>query len=158
MNKVNFKTVAIEGVDIFYREAGDESKPSLLLLHGFPSSSHMYRHLINELSAEYHVVAPDYPGFGQSSSPSPSMYDYTFDNLASTMSRFIDEIKLTRCVLYVHDYGGPIGFRIAAQRPELISALIVQNANAYIEGIGEALQPLVNYIESPNEQTEQEAR
>jgi pimeloyl-ACP methyl ester carboxylesterase len=158
MNDQKFKTVTIEGVDIFYREAGDINKPTILLLHGFPSSSHMYRDLINDLSIDYHLIAPDYPGFGQSGSPSPAAYHYSFDNLASTINHFIDELALKKFSLYVHDYGGPVGFRIAAQRPESIQALIVQNANAYAEGLGDALQPLVAYIQNENEETEKGAR
>ena len=158
MNTLNFKTAKVEELDIFYREAGDENKPTILLLHGFPSSSHMFRDLINDLSADYHLIAPDYPGFGQSSSPSPSAYHYSFDNLASTINHFIDALGLRKLSLYVHDYGGPIGFRVAAQRPELIQALIVQNANAYTEGLGESLKPLVAYIQTQNAETEQGAR
>jgi pimeloyl-ACP methyl ester carboxylesterase len=158
MNKLNFKSAQVDELDIFYRESGDKSKPTILLLHGFPSSSHMFRDLINDLSADYHLIAPDYPGFGQSSSPSPSTYDYSFDNLAETINHFIDALELRKLILYVQDYGGPIGFRIAAQRPELIQALIVQNANAYIEGLGDALNPLVAYIQKQNPETEQGAR
>src|SRR5687768_16706149 len=120
MNTLNFKTVKVDGLDIFFREAGDKNKPTILLLHGFPSSSHMYRDLINDLSADYHLIAPDYPGFGESSSPSPSAYNYSFDNLALTINHFIDELELKKFSLYVQDYGGPVGFRIAVQRPELI--------------------------------------
>ena len=158
MSDQKFKTVTIEGVEIFYREVGDKNKPTILLLHGFPSSSHMYRDLINDLSADYHLVAPDYPGFGQSSSPSPAAYQYSFDNLASTINHFIDQLALKKFSLYVHDYGGPVGFRIATQRPESIQALIVQNANAYAEGLGDALQPLVAYIQNENAETEKGAR
>jgi pimeloyl-ACP methyl ester carboxylesterase len=158
MNDQKFKTVTIKEVDIFYREAGNINKPTILLLHGFPSSSHMYRDLINDLSADYHLIAPDYPGFGQSSSPSPAAYHYSFDNLAATINHFIDQLALKKFSLYVHDYGGPVGFRIAAQRPESIQALIVQNANAYAEGLGDALQPLVAYIQNENEETEKGAR
>lgn len=158
MSTLNFKTVRIEELDIFYREAGDKSKPSILLLHGFPSSSHMYRDLINELSADFHLIAPDFPGFGQSSSPSPSVYQYSFDNLAMIINQFIDTLGLDKFSLYVHDYGGPVGFRIATQRPKLIQALIVQNANAYNEGLGEALGALVAYIQNQNAETEQGAR
>ena len=158
MNTLNFRTVKVDGLDIFFREAGDKNKPTILLLHGFPSSSHMYRDLINDLSADYHLIAPDYPGFGQSSSPSPSAYNYSFDNLALTINHFIDSLELKKLSLYVQDYGGPIGFRIAAQRPELIQALIVQNANAYNEGLGEALKPLVAYIQNQNAETEKGAR
>jgi len=155
---LKFKTVNLDGLDIFYREAGNKNKPSILLLHGFPSSSHMFRDLINDLSADYHLVAPDYPGFGQSSKPSVSEYEYSFDNLALTISHFIDALGLKKLSLYLHDYGGPIGFRIAAQRPELIEALIVQNANAYNEGLGDALTPLIGYIQNQNQETEKAAR
>ena len=155
---LKFKTVKLDGLDIFYREAGNKNNPSILLLHGFPSSSHMFRDLINDLSADYHLVAPDYPGFGQSSKPSVSEYEYSFDNLALTISHFIDALGLKKLSLYLHDYGGPIGFRIAAQRPELIEALIVQNANAYNEGLGDALTPLIGYIQNQNQETEKAAR
>ena len=158
MSTLNFKTVKVDGLDIFYREAGDKNKPTILLLHGFPSSSHMYRDLINDLSSDYHLIAPDYPGFGQSSSPSLSAYHYSFDNLALTINHFIDAVKIKKFSLYVQDYGGPVGFRIAAQRPELIQALIVQNANAYNEGLGDALKPLVTYIQDQNAETEKGAR
>ena len=155
---MNFKTVEVDGLDIFYREAGNNSKPTILMLHGFPSSSHMYRDLIKDLCEDYHLIAPDYPGFGQSSSPLPSIYDYSFDNLALTIDHFIDALGLKKFSLYVQDYGGPVGFRIATQRPGLIQALIIQNANAYNEGLGDALGPLVDYIQNQNVQTEQAVR
>jgi len=155
---LKFKTVKLDGLDIFYREAGNKNKPSILLLHGFPSSSHMFRDLINDLSADYHLIAPDYPGFGQSSTPSVSAYEYNFDNLALTIGRLINALGLKKLSLYLHDYGGPVGFRIAAQRPELIEALIVQNANAYNEGLGDALTPLIGYIQNQNQETENAAR
>lgn len=158
MNTLHFETITVNGVNIFYREAGDDTKPTILLLHGFPSSSHMYRDLINDLSDDFHLIAPDYPGFGQSSSPSPTGYTYSYDNLALTISRFIDVLGLKNIILYLHDYGGPVGFRIASQRPELIQALIVQNANAYNEGLGDALAPLVAYIQNQNSETEKGAR
>jgi pimeloyl-ACP methyl ester carboxylesterase len=158
MNTQHFKTQQVDGMDIFYRQAGDKNKPTILLLHGFPSSSHMYRNLINDLSDDFRLIAPDYPGFGQSSSPSPSDYTYSFDNLALTISHFIDALELKKLILYLHDYGGPVGFRIASQRPESIQALIVQNANAYGEGLGEALNPLVAYIQNQNPETEKGAR
>ena len=158
MSKVFFKTVKIDDLEIFYREAGDKNNPTILLLHGFPSSSHMFRDLINDLSGDFHLIAPDYPGFGQSSSPSPADYEYSFDSLSLTINRFIDILGLKKISLYVHDYGGPIGFRIASQRPGLIQAIIVQNANAYAEGLGEALNPLVAYIQNQNAETEKGAR
>ena len=158
MNQVRFQTVRINTVDIFYREAGDKNKPTILLLHGFPSSSHMFRDLIKDLSDDFHLIAPDYPGFGQSSSPSPSIFDYSFDNLANTIRSFLDVLKLKKVILYLHDYGGPVGFRIAIQNPGLIDALIIQNANVYNEGLGDALNPLVAYIQNPNAETENGAR
>ena len=158
MNTQKFKTAKVGALDIFYREAGDKDKPTILLLHGFPSSSHMFRDLINDLSSDYHLIAPDYPGFGQSSSPSPSAYTYSFDNLALTINHFIDELELKKFILYVQDYGGPVGLRIAAQRPELIQAIVVQNANCYNEGLGDALRPLVAYVQNQDAETEKEAR
>jgi pimeloyl-ACP methyl ester carboxylesterase len=155
---LRFKTVNVDGLDIFYREAGDLAKPTILFLHGFPSSSHMYRDIMNDLSSRYHVVAPDYPGFGLSSVPETKAYTYTFDNLSITMDHFIDALGLKDISLYVQDYGGPVGFRIAARRPALIRSLIIQNANAYNEGLGEAAAPLVNYFKNPNAETEKGAR
>ena len=155
---VKYKTIRIDNLDIFYREAGNASLPTILFLHGFPSSSHMYRDILRELASRYHVVAPDYPGFGLSSSPDLNHYTYTFDNLSKTMEHFIDALQLKGVTFYVQDYGGPIGFRIAARRPELVRALIIQNANAYTEGLGEAITPMKNYFNDPNEKTESEAR
>jgi pimeloyl-ACP methyl ester carboxylesterase len=123
MNTQKFKTAKVGALDIFYREAGDKDKPTILLLHGFPSSSHMYRDLINDLSSDYHLIAPDYPGFGQSSFPPPSAYTYSFDNLALTINHFIDVLELKKFSLYVQDYGGPVGLRIATQRPEIDSGI-----------------------------------
>lgn len=155
---VYYKTISVDGLNIFYREAGDKNKPTILLLHGFPSSSHMYRNLIKDLSKSYHLIAPDYPGFGQSSAPPTTGYNYTFDNIAATINHFIDALGLKKFSLFAQDYGGPVGFRIASQRPGLIQALIIQNANAYTEGLGDALGPLVAYIQNPNTETEKAAR
>ncbi|MDH3614894.1 MAG: alpha/beta hydrolase [Gammaproteobacteria bacterium] len=132
---VAYRTVTIEGVDIFYREAGDPNRPTILLLHGFPTSSHMFRDLITELADEYHLVAPDYPGYGFSAMPAVDEFDYSFDNVAAIMAQFVDTIELERFSLYLMDYGAPVGFRIAASQPERIETLIVQNGNAYVEGI-----------------------
>lgn len=132
---VSYKTVHIDGLDIFYREAGDKSAPTILLLHGFPTSSHMFRNLIPQLTKQYHVVAPDYPGFGLSSMPSVREFEYSFDNLARLVYAFTEELELTKFSLYVMDYGAPIGFRIASQHPAQIESLIVQNGNAYEEGL-----------------------
>jgi len=110
-NKVQYKTVNINGLGIFYRQAGNWKNPTILLLHGFPSSSHMYRNLINELADEYHIIAPDYPGFGNSDQPPIDQFEYTFDNLANVINNFVEGIKLEKYSIYVHDYGAPVGFR-----------------------------------------------
>ena len=132
---IAYRTVTIENVDIFYREAGNPSNPTLLLLHGFPTSSHMFRDLITELADDFHLVAPDYPGYGFSSMPAVDEFDYSFDNVAKLMEQFVDVVGIDRFSLYLMDYGAPIGFRIAASQPDRIESLIVQNGNAYIEGI-----------------------
>ena len=133
--QVFFRTVKIENLDIFYREAGDKGSPTILLMHGFPTDSHMFRNLIPMLSENFHVIAPDYPGYGRSSAPSAKDFAYSFDNLARIMGKFTEELKLNKFSLYVMDYGAPIGYRIAAKQPERIQALVVQNGNAYEEGL-----------------------
>jgi len=140
-----FRTVSIEGLDIFYREAGSRDNPTILLLHGFPTSSHMFRNLIPALADRFHLVAPDYPGYGNSSMPSVSEFDYTFDHLAEIMEKFITAIDLKKYSLYVMDYGAPVGYRIAAKYPERVQALIVQNGNAYEEGLREFWEPIKAY-------------
>jgi pimeloyl-ACP methyl ester carboxylesterase len=137
-----FKHLQLGELSVFYREAGPKDAPVLLLLHGFPTSSHMYRHLMEHLSGKYRVIAPDYPGFGSSSCPSPQEFAYTFHHLARVMEQFVDALGLTRFSLYMQDYGGPIGFRLASRRPELIQALLIQNANAYQEGLSPAVQQM----------------
>jgi pimeloyl-ACP methyl ester carboxylesterase len=132
---IRYKTVKIEGLDVFYREAGNPDNPTILLLHGFPTSSHMFRELIPQLADQFHLVAPDYPGYGQSSMPSVDEFEYSFDKLANIVEQFIDEIGLKSYSLYLMDYGAPIGFRIATKYPERIEGLIIQNGNAYVEGI-----------------------
>lgn len=132
---VKYKTVTVDGQEIFYREAGDPNDPTILLLHGFPTSSHMFRELIPELSDRFHLVAPDYPGFGQSSMPAVDEFEYTFDNLSNVVGKFIDTVGLKHYSLYLMDYGAPIGFRIATKNPERVDSLIIQNGNAYAEGI-----------------------
>jgi pimeloyl-ACP methyl ester carboxylesterase len=133
--KVAYRTVKIDGVDIFYREAGPKAAPALLLLHGFPTSSHMFRNLIPALADEFHSVAPDYPGYGNSSMPTVDKFDYTFDNLAHVIEKFTEKVGLKKYTLYVQDYGAPIGYRLAVKRPDRVQALVVQNGNAYDEGI-----------------------
>lgn len=157
--KTHYHSASVNGLDIFYREAGDNSKPTILLLHGFPSSSHMFRELIPALASEYHVIAPDYPGFGQSSAPDAREFTYSFDHLAEIMDSFLQQIDCTRFSLFMQDYGSPIGFRIASNHPEWISALIIQNANAYVEGINmEAFSPVQPFWADWNAETEKPVR
>lgn len=129
------RTVKVDGLDIFYREAGPKDAPAILLLHGFPTSSHMFRNLIPALADRYHVVAPDYPGYGHSSAPTVDQFEYTFDNLAKVVDAFAERVGLNKYALYVQDYGAPVGYRLAVKHPERVTALIVQNGNAYDEGI-----------------------
>lgn len=131
-----YHRVPVDGVGIFYREAGPANAPVILLLHGFPSSSREFNSLIPLLATKYHVIAPDYPGFGLSDAPSPAVYAYTFDHLAQTMSEFLAQLKITRYTMYVHDYGAPIGFRMILAHPEQLHGLITQNGNIYKEGLG----------------------
>lgn len=147
MMNTSQKTLRLGDLSIFYREAGVANQETIILLHGFPSSSHMFRDLIKELSGNYHVIAPDYPGFGLSSAPSTKEFEYTFDHLAEVMEEFIDALKLSRFHLFVQDYGGPIGFRIATKRPEMVKSFIIQNANAYLEGLGEYPTKIGGYLE-----------
>jgi pimeloyl-ACP methyl ester carboxylesterase len=133
-SSTRYHTVEIDGLDVFYREAGDPSKPTLLLLHGFPSSSHMFRNLIAALADEYHLVAPDHIGFGRSAMPSVNQFTYSFDRLTEITEKLIDHLGLDRFAIYIHDYGAPIGLRIASTRPERITAIISQSGNAYLEG------------------------
>ena len=139
------KTIEIDGLNIFYREAGPKDAPVILLLHGFPTSSQMFAQLMEDLGDEYHLIAPDYPGFGNSSMPTVDEFDYTFDNLANVVDKFIAAMGLDRYALYVMDYGAPVGFRIATRHPEKVTALIVQNGNAYVEGLREFWDPIRAY-------------
>ncbi len=132
---VRYRTVTVENVELFYREAGNPNNPTILLLHGFPTSSHMFRDLIPELADRYHVVAPDYPGYGYSSMPDVKDFDYSFDNVARLVGKFVDQIGVDKFSVYLMDYGAPVGFRIATARPDRVESLIVQNGNAYDEGI-----------------------
>jgi pimeloyl-ACP methyl ester carboxylesterase len=141
--------VTIDGVGVFYREAGPKEAPTLVLLHGFPSSSREFDTLIPVLATHYHLIAPDFPGFGQSDTPSPSSYPYTFDQLAKTTSDLLEQLKIRKCSFYFHDYGGPVGFRMILARPERVQALIIQNANAYKEGLGAKWTGIAQYWADP---------
>jgi len=149
---IKYKSTKIAGLDIFYREAGDPTKPTILLLHGFPSSSHMFRDLIPKLSDKFHIVAPDYPGFGYSSAPGVNEFDYTFDNLSGVVEKFVNTIGLKRFAIYVQDYGAPVGYRIAVRNPERISAIITQNGNAYNEGLEGFWNPIKAYWDKPTDE------
>ncbi|MDW0139307.1 MAG: alpha/beta hydrolase [Nitrososphaeraceae archaeon] len=152
MIKIKNQTITVDGQTIFYREAGDKDKtPTILLLHGFPTSSHMFRNVIPALADKFHLVAPDYPGFGYSSMPPVDRFEYTFDHLAEIVEKFVHQIGLEKYSLYVMDYGAPVGYRIAVKHPEKVEALIVQNGNAYDEGLGEFWEPLRAYWSEPNE-------
>lgn len=132
-----YKSETVKGLKVFYREAGDPALPTIVLLHGFPTSSHMYRDLIPALAGRFHVIAPDYIGFGQSDAPAASEFTYSFDNLTAHVTGLLDQLHLTSYVLYMQDYGGPVGFRIFAQRPSQVKGLVIQNANAYLDGVGD---------------------
>jgi pimeloyl-ACP methyl ester carboxylesterase len=144
-----FRHADVDGLKIFYREAGSKAFPTVLLLHGFPTSSHMFRNLIPALAEHYHVVAPDLPGFGFSDAPDRKHFRYTFENLAKTIGRFTETLGLDRYAIYVFDYGAPVGFRLALAHPERITAIISQNGNAYEEGLSEGWNPIQKYWNQP---------
>jgi pimeloyl-ACP methyl ester carboxylesterase len=149
----------IQGHKIFYREAGLPTNPTIVLLHGFPSSSHMFRELIPQLAGDFHVVAPDYLGFGYSDAPSATEFQYTFDNVTALIEELLfSNLRLKSFSLYVQDYGAPVGFRIASRHPEAVEAIVVQNGNAYIEGISPAFEPLQPFWANRNEETEKAPR
>jgi pimeloyl-ACP methyl ester carboxylesterase len=149
---VSFKTQTINGFKIFYREAGDSEKPVVLLLHGFPTSSHMFRNLIPQLANDYHVIAPDLPGFGFSDAPGHDVFTYTFENVAKVMGDFVEQMGLKKFAVYIFDYGAPTGLRIALRFPERIAALITQNGNAYVEGLSADWAPVQTYWEKPTQE------
>ena len=152
--KVLYKTAVVEELSIFYREAGKPGNPKLLLLHGFPASSHQYRNLISALSDHFHVIAPDYPGFGNSDMPSPDKFDYTFDRLSEIIEVFLKKIGFTHFGLYMQDYGGPVGFRIISLHPDWLEWLIIQNANAYEIGFTSAWDGLKSLWKNRTSETE----
>ncbi len=144
-----YHRVEVDGVGIFYREAGPRDAPTVVLLHGFPTSSRQFQALIPLLAPHYHIIAPDYPGFGQSDAPSPAAYRYSFDQLAATMGRLLDLLGIDRYALYIHDYGAPVGFRMMLARPERLRALITQNGNAYAEGLGPKWAKIAEFWAKP---------
>lgn len=150
--RVAYRTIKIDGLDIFYREAGSPANPTVLLLHGFPTSSQMFRNLMPQLADRYHVVAPDYPGYGYSSAPSVDKFEYTFDNLANVVDQFTQALKLKSYSLYVMDYGAPVGYRLAVKYPQRVQALIVQNGNAYDEGLRDFWNQFRAYWKDRSEQ------
>jgi pimeloyl-ACP methyl ester carboxylesterase len=135
-SQILYKTATVEKVKIFYREAGPKNAPNLVLLHGFPASSHQYRNLIPLLATSYHIIAPDYPGFGFSDAPSPMVFEYSFDHLAAVTDQLLDQLGLKRYSIYIQDYGAPVGLRLATKHPERVQAIISQNGNIYQEGLG----------------------
>jgi pimeloyl-ACP methyl ester carboxylesterase len=149
LSNVHYRTVHIRGIDVFYREAGPNDAPVLLLLHGFPTSSNMFRNLIPRLARSFHVIAPDYPGYGFSSMPDHKDFAYTFENVASIVEELTLKLGLTRYLLYVMDYGAPIGYRLALRHPDKVAGLIVQNGNAYEEGLLKFWDPIKKYWKEP---------
>ena len=146
---ITYQKVQIDGVGVFYREAGPKNAPTIVLLHGFPTSSRQFEALIPLLATRYHIIAPDYPGFGQSDAPDPSSFSYTFDNLAKIMDGLLVRLKIDRYSLYIHDYGAPVGFRLMLAHPERIHTLITQNGNAYKEGLGKKWPGIAEFWDDP---------
>jgi len=151
MSDITYRTANVDGLKVFYREAGRTEAPTLLLLHGFPTSSHMFRNLIPLLADRFHIVAPDLPGFGQSDMPSRDAFPYTFAKLAEVIGRFTEVVNLKRFAIYIFDYGAPVGLRIAVKHPERITAIISQNGNAYEEGLSDGWNPIRTYWREPTQ-------
>lgn len=150
MGTVTFRKVNVDGINIFYREAGPKDAPTILLLHGFPTASHMFRDLIPRLADRFRLVAPDLPAFGQSDMPARGAFSYTFENLANVIDRFVGLIGLNRFAMYVFDYGAPVGFRLAVRHPDRLTAIISQNGNAYEEGLSDGWNPIRAYWQEPS--------
>ena len=155
---VHYHTTAVNGVTVFYRESGPADAHTLLLLHGFPTSSHMYRNLIPQLNREFHVIAPDLVGFGFSDAPHHTQFDYTFDNLTKYVQGLVDQLGLKKFAIQVFDYGAPVGYRLAVANPEKITAIISQNGNAYEEGLSDGWNPIRKYWRDPSEANRENLR
>ena len=151
MSAIHYRNANVDGFNVFYREAGSPGKPKLLLLHGFPTSSHMFRDLIPLLSDRFHIIAPDLPGFGRSDMPPREQFHYTFDHIADVIDRFTEVVGFDRFAVYVFDYGAPTGFRLAVKHPERITGIISQNGNAYEEGLSEGWNPIQAYWKDPSQ-------
>lgn len=151
MMTVNYQTINVNGLNVFYRKAGRKELPAVLLLHGFPTSSHMFRNLIPILAGDYHVVAPDFPGFGQTDLPNHQQFSYTFANLADVIGKFTEAIGLGKFSIYIFDYGAPVGLRMSLAHPERIQAIISQNGNAYVEGLSDGWNPIRAYWQDPSQ-------
>jgi pimeloyl-ACP methyl ester carboxylesterase len=149
---LTYRTASVDGLKVFYREAGDATAPTVLLLHGFPTSSHMYRELIPALADRYHVIAPDLPGFGFTDAPDRAGFKYTFEHLTDVIERFTEILGFSHYALFVFDYGAPVGLRLALRHPDRVAALISQNGNAYLEGLSEGWNPIEAYWKDPSEQ------
>jgi pimeloyl-ACP methyl ester carboxylesterase len=151
LSRISFRKLNVDGLNVFYREAGEAGTPALLLLHGFPTASHMFRDLIPHLSDRFHVVAPDFPGFGQSDMPPRDRFRYSFAKITDVIERFTDLIGLNRFAMYIFDYGAPVGLRLAMRHPERITAIVSQNGNAYEEGLSDGWNPIRAYWREPTQ-------
>ena len=151
MSTVTYQKLDVDGIGVFYREAGPKDAPTILLLHGFPTAGHMFRDLIPQLADRFHLVAPDLPAFGQSDMPARGTFTYTFENIANVIDRFTEVIGLARFAMYVFDYGAPVGFRLAVRHPDRITAIISQNGNAYEEGLSDGWNPIQKYWKDPSQ-------
>ena len=155
---IKFRNIAVNNLNIFFREAGDPQNPALLLLHGFPTSSHMFRDLIPLLADDFHLIAPDLPGFGGSDTPDHKSFAYTFDHLAEIIGDFVEQLGLKKFAIYIFDYGAPVGLRVALRFPDRIAAIITQNGNAYIEGFSDAWTPWQRYWRDPSPENQEACR
>jgi len=158
ISDTRFRTMSIQGIDIAYREAGDPSNPAVVLLHGFPTSSHMFRELIPQLADKYHIIAPDYPGFGASAMPAVDKFEYSFANFANVVNELLEEKSIDRYAMYLMDYGAPVGYRLFAKHPERVSGFIIQNGNAYDEGLEAFWDPIKAYWADPSTANREQLR